>query len=210
MRPSIAPTASIARLPATARSSDSPGTTTSESPAIQTRSFFLGENFARFGGAAAVVRRARSSCGSGTATAVSISSSSERPSTALSARARPVEEERAAHGLERPGDRERDVALPALGLDRRGLVQARGVQEQRDDERRRARRRSPSRPSAGAVLPRRSAPRGRVVSVSRSSPSELEVDERCHALGPHRVDDEERRARGRPPAPGSGAARSGP
>ena len=28
--------------------------------------------------------------------------------------------------------------------------------------------------------------------MSRAFPSELEVDERCHALGPHRVNDEQR------------------
>ena len=47
----------------------------------------------------------------------------------LERRARPVEQKSAAHALERPGDAERDVALPALGLDRRRLVQPRRVQE---------------------------------------------------------------------------------
>jgi hypothetical protein len=47
---------------------------------------------------------------------------------------RTVEQQGARHGRERPGHRERDVASPALRLDRGGLVQARRVQEQRDEE----------------------------------------------------------------------------
>src|SRR5262249_10060222 len=48
---------------------------------------------------------------------------------------RPVEEERRADALERAGDAEGHVALPAGWLDRGRLVQARGVQKEREGER---------------------------------------------------------------------------
>ena len=83
IRPSIASAASTARFPATARSTDSPGTTTSESPAIHSRSFFSGVNFTRFGGEDRVVAGFGFGCGA--TTAVSTSSSSDRPSAALRA-----------------------------------------------------------------------------------------------------------------------------
>ncbi len=50
MRPSISPTGSMTGLEPIRRRSDWPGTTTSESPAIQRRSWRLGENFSRRGG----------------------------------------------------------------------------------------------------------------------------------------------------------------
>jgi hypothetical protein len=46
-----------------------------------------------------------------------------------------VEEERRADALERPRHGQRDVALPALRLDRRRLVQAGSVQQERNQER---------------------------------------------------------------------------
>ncbi len=85
MRPSIASAASTARLPATARRSDSPGTTTSESPAIQTPSLRLGVNLTRSAGVSgAVTGGVFVGGGCGVATAVSISSSFSRPRADLS------------------------------------------------------------------------------------------------------------------------------
>ena len=84
IRPSIASAASSARFPATSRSTDSPGTTTRESPAIHSRSFFSGVNFTRCGGAVGVVTGVVG-FGCGATTTVSTSSSFERPSTSLSA-----------------------------------------------------------------------------------------------------------------------------
>jgi len=48
--PSTGPIGSIARLAPTARRIEWPGTTMSESPAIQSRSGCFGENFSRCGG----------------------------------------------------------------------------------------------------------------------------------------------------------------
>ena len=132
IRPSMASTASNARLPAIARSTDSPGTTTSESPAIHTRSFFFGVNLTRAAGSG--VATGGGGVGRGAATAVSISSSSERPSAALSAwrgRSSRSAPETVSSGS---GHGERDVSLPALRLDRRRLVQPGCVQEERDEE----------------------------------------------------------------------------
>ena len=75
--------------------------------------------------------------GSGSATPVSISSSSERPSAAFSRAAGQVEEQRVAHRLQRLRHRERDVALPPLRLDGRGLVEPGRVQERGDEQRER-------------------------------------------------------------------------
>ena len=124
------------------------------------------------------------------ATAVSISSSSDRPSTALSAR-RGRSSRRAPLTLSSGPVRRarRRASSPRAGSSR--TCGARARSGARDRGARRARRRSPTRPSAGAGLPPRSAA-GAFVWVSRASPSELEVDERCHALGPHGVGDEKR------------------
>ena len=84
MRPSMPSTAPIALLPATDRRSDSPGTITSESPAIHTPSFRFGVNFTRCAGVSGVITGVVG-FGLGAATAVSTSSSSERPSADLSA-----------------------------------------------------------------------------------------------------------------------------
>ena len=81
--PSTSPVRAIARLPAVARRSDSPGTMTSESPAIQSRSGREGLNFWRGGGGGGSLAAGGSA---GSATAVSIRSSCERPSTAFKPR----------------------------------------------------------------------------------------------------------------------------
>ena len=85
IRPSTLLLASIARFPATARRSDSPGTITSESPTVQSRSGWDGEKRVRRGGTETGVCGLTSDVG-GTATAVSITSSPERPSAAFSPR----------------------------------------------------------------------------------------------------------------------------
>jgi len=73
----------VALLPATDRRSDSPGTITSESPAIHTPSVRFGVNRTRCAGVSGVI--AVGGFGVGAATAVSTSSSCERPSADLSA-----------------------------------------------------------------------------------------------------------------------------
>ena len=133
IRPSIASAASTARFPATSRSTDSPGTTTRESPAIHRRSFFSGVNFTRSGGLGRD-RRRRLRLGRGATTAVSTSSSSDRPSAALRA-ARGRSSSNAPLTLSSgPGHAEGDVALPPLGLDRGRLLEAGRVEEEGDQK----------------------------------------------------------------------------
>ena len=120
MRPSIASAASNARFPAISRSTDSPGTTTSESPAIHSRSFFVGVKRSRLGRCRGRRgrRQLRSRCGHGGVDLVVVTAAE----SGFQRLPRAVEEERTTHALERPGDAECDVALPALRLDRRRLV----------------------------------------------------------------------------------------
>ncbi len=56
------------------------------------------------------------------------------PDHRLHGLARPVEEKRVAHARERPGERERDVTLPAVGLVVGRLVGARRVEQHADRE----------------------------------------------------------------------------
>jgi hypothetical protein len=96
-RPSTVPTGSIAGLPPAARTIAYPGVITSESPATQIFSFFLGEKASFFGLAGfdagggvrvvgrVVVRPGPGDCagaGAGRPRSVSISSASERPTSA--------------------------------------------------------------------------------------------------------------------------------
>ena len=189
IRPSIASTASTARLPATARRSDSPGTTTSESPAIQRRSFCFGRELhalRRRCGRRHRRRRLRLRRDDGGVDLVVVRA--------------------AERGLERARGRSRRSAPLTLSS---GPVTASATSRFqpsgwivadlcRPGAFRRSATRSPASETtiADPAECRRRPPsavrrRGRRV-VSRASPSELEVDERCHALGPHRVDDEER------------------
>ena len=133
MRPSIASTASIARLPAIARSTDSPGTTTSESPAIQMRSFFARRELLalrRVGRCRDGRGRLRLRCRDRRVDLVVVRAAERR----LQRAAAGGRGEARRHALEGPGHAERDVALPALGLDRRRLVQPGRVQEEGDEE----------------------------------------------------------------------------
>ncbi len=91
-----------------------------------------------------------SSVVSGITIATSISSSPLRPATACTAARGRSSSKRAADRVERAGDRERDVALPALRLVVGLLVRARRVQEQC---RSRARATHDDQPVAGAREP---------------------------------------------------------
>ena len=130
IRPSTSPIGSIARLSPTARRIDWPGTTTSESPATQTRSGRAGVNFSRAGGC-----RSRVGHGLRHRDARVDLVVLRAPENRLQPSSRLIEEERSADRRERLGERESDVSLPALRLDLRRLPQPLGVQEHADEER---------------------------------------------------------------------------
>ncbi len=109
------------------------------------------------------------------------------PENRLEPSSRLVEEERSADRRERLGNGESDVSLPALGLDLRRLPQPLGVQERADEE-------GEKRDGDGGAC--RVQPPALLVDASAgmsssSSASELEVDERGHALRSHGMGGEE-------------------
>ena len=148
-------------------------------------------NLSRFGAVAAASIAAVGS-GAGATTAVSISSSSERPRAALSARrgrSRRSAPLTLSSGPVTPSatSRFQPSGWIVADLCRPGAFRSRRDEEpaERHDDRRAGRVQAPP-----ALRRARAGPSSS--DVSFVCHPELEVDERCHALGPHGVDDEER------------------
>ena len=183
IRPSTSPIGSIARLSPTARRIDWPGTTTRESPATQTRSGRAGVNFSRAG-----ARRSRVGHGLRHRDTRVDLVVLRAPENRLDPSSRLVEEERSADRRERLGGGQSDVTLPAFRLDFRRLPQPLGVQERPHEEgEKRDGDRGACRVQPPALFVDASAGMSSPVSAS-----ELEVDERGHALRSHRMRGEER------------------